>query len=156
MVFAGCGLSGFLDPVATEEDERAREAMYAAFDALAPVSGVFRAQELAPFAWDQLHVFGGYQTDEMIRESTHTDWREAPREVPEGASLLVFVKDRQVVSAFYLDRPSPAFTCLGHTKPLRPYTELRTTRRSTSDIFLRVLRGRDDCDEVDNQPVLGR
>jgi hypothetical protein len=82
----------------------------------------FRLADVTDFEWDRFYVVGPYSSNERVDRRLGFDWGKAENSdygKTDGGSLLVFVRDGEVVHAF--DQPSTDgdFTCVGE-EPLTP------------------------------------
>jgi hypothetical protein len=74
------------------------------------------------FDWDRFHVFGPYMSNDSVDRRLGFDWGKAENSdyrMQEGGSLLVFVRDGDVVHAFDQPDTDGDFACLGN-EPLVP------------------------------------
>ena len=120
VLLAGCG--PFFDGVGGSSDEIA--------DAVKQ-GKPFRLADVTDFEWDRFYVFGPYMSNDSVDRRLGFDWGKAENSdyhMTEGGSLLVFVRDGEVVHAF--DQPSTegAFTCVGRA-PLTPAQAVLRVKR---------------------------
>jgi hypothetical protein len=64
----------------------------------------FRMDTLTKFKWDRMHVFSGEVTAEAMNKELGTEWSYSEKFCdfwPDGNRLIIFVKDKKVVSSAY-------------------------------------------------------
>jgi len=104
-LLAGC--APFSDGIGGSSDEVA--------DAIA-AGKPFRLADLTDFEWDRFYSFGAYLTNERVDEQLGFHWGKAEASdfaSSDGGSLLVFVRDGEVVEAFDQDWDDGYFDCVG-------------------------------------------
>jgi hypothetical protein len=120
-IVAGCG--PFWDGIGGSSDEIA--------DAVKQ-GEPFRLADVTGFEWDRFCVFGPYLSNDSVDRRLGFDWGKAENsdyKLQEGGSLLVFVRDGEVVHAFDQPTGHGDFTCVGQ-RVLTP-----------AEALLRVERG---------------
>jgi len=68
------------------------------------------------FDWDHFYAFGAYSTRRQIDRALGFHWGDAAHSdfvKSDGGSLLVFVRDGDVVEAFDQDWADGQFSCIG-------------------------------------------
>jgi hypothetical protein len=104
ILLAGCG--PFFDGVGGSSDEIAD-----AVEAGKP----FRLADVTGFDWDRFYAFGSYTTPDQIDKALGFHWEDAKHSdfvESDGGSLLVFVRDGEVVEAFDQDWGAGHFSCV--------------------------------------------
>jgi hypothetical protein len=110
-IVAGCG--PFWDGIGGSSDEIA--------DAVKQ-GKPFRLADVTDFEWDRFYVFGPYLSNDRVDRELGFDWGKGENsdyKVREGGSLLVFVRDGEVVHAFDQPDTDGNFVCVGQD-PLTP------------------------------------
>jgi hypothetical protein len=110
-IVAGCG--PFWDGIGGSSDEIA--------DAVKQ-GEPFRLADVTGFEWDRFCVFGPYLSNDSVDRRLGFDWGKAENSdyrLQDGGSLLVFVRDGEVVHAFDQPNTDGYFVCLGN-EPVTP------------------------------------
>jgi hypothetical protein len=88
----------------------------------------FTLADVTDFEWDRFYVFGPYMSNARVDRELGFDWGKGENsdyKAQEGGSLLVFVRDGEVVHAFDQPDTDGYFVCVGQD-PLTPdQAELR-------------------------------
>jgi hypothetical protein len=125
-IVAGCG--PFWDGVGDSSDE-----ITDAVDAAGASGKAFRLANVTDFEWDRFYAFGGYTTPRQIDRTLGFHWGDAEHSdfvKSDGGSLLVFVRDGEVVEAFDQNWADGHFDCL-HRREFTPEdATLRVSRVS--------------------------
>jgi hypothetical protein len=110
-IVGGCG--PFWDGIGGSSDEIA-EAVER--------GGTFRLADVTDFEWDRFYTFGPYLSNDRVDRTLGFDWGKAENSDyahQDGGSLLVFVREGEVVHAFDQPDTDGDFTCVG-PHPLAP------------------------------------
>ena len=100
---------------------------------------VLRVAELTPFAWTRLHVFEPYTPPGVIRQELGFAWGAAKStglESDEGHALLVFVRDKRVVSFVMYPRNQGDFAGLHLVDGYKPENAVFVVRQKQDGWFV--------------------
>jgi hypothetical protein len=121
---AGCG--PFFDGVGSASDDIA-DAVHAA----AEDGSTFRLADVTDFEWDRFYVVGPYFSQENADKQLGFHWSHASNsdyKMSDGGSLLVFVRDGEVVRAYDQSNGDGIFTCVGFRGLTPSQASLRVKR----------------------------
>jgi hypothetical protein len=73
----------------------------------------FRMDTLTRFTWDKMYIFAGGVTSETMNNRLGVQWEYSKRFCefwPDGNQLIVFVKDKKIVSSVYFIKGDKKYT----------------------------------------------
>jgi hypothetical protein len=127
LLTAGCGVGGSSDQIGDAVHEAAASGR------------PFRLADVTDFEWDRFYAVPPYSTPREIEEQLGFDWGDAVHsdiDTSDAITLLLFVRDGEVVKAFEQENGAGYFSCLDREGFTPAEAVLRVKRVQTIDYVL--------------------
>lgn len=111
-----------------------------AIRAAATSGQLLRIEDSTDFAWDELYVFGSYAEEEDIPKDLGDVRPGLVHVTSQHENLLVFVRDRKVVTSFYLPTEKAAFLANPYVRFTREEARFRVETSMSSSLSLNQVR----------------